>query len=169
MLREIIDQRELPSGKEDTNTRKKAELGNLRDFYKWLNNTLAPDFEGAATTTNCKYCFENREALRAPHPNYYRYDYTMAPALANELMSVALEHGDFLRGRFYVIEVAKMVDQHSSFVNPSRNGRNRDKGEFTSTEVMNTLMGHMIGGQGRTRVMGTSIKSRDSVIVRSEP
>ena len=166
VLREIIDQRELPSGQEDTNTRKKAGLGNVRDFYKWLNNTLAPDFEGAATTSNCKYYFENGEALRAPHPNYYRYDHTMAPVLANELMSVALEHGDFLRGRFYVIEVAKMVDQHSFFVNPSRNERHRHKGEFTPTEVMNTLMGHMIGGRGRTRVMSTSIKSRDSVIVR---
>ena len=83
-----------------------------------------------------------------------------------ELMSVALEHGDFLRGRFYVIEVAKMVDQHSFFVNPSRNERNRPKADFTPTELMNTLMGHMIGGRGRTRVMGTSIKSRDSAIVR---
>ena len=109
VLREIIDQRELPSDQEDTNTRKKAELGNVRDFYKWLNNTLAPDFEGAATTTNCKYYFENGEALRAPHPNYYRYDSTMAPALANELMSVALEHGDFLRGRFYVLKWQKWL------------------------------------------------------------
>ena len=65
-----------------------------------------------------------------------------------------------------MIEVAKMGDQHSFFVNPSRNERNRHKGKFTPTEVMNTLMGHMIGGRGRTRVMGTSIKSRDSVIVR---
>ena len=65
-----------------------------------------------------------------------------------------------------MIEVAKMVDQHSFFVNPSRNERNRHKGEFTPTEVMNTLMGHIIGGRGRTRVMGTSIKSRDSAIVR---
>ena len=40
-----------------------------------------------------------------------------------------------------MIEVAKMVDQHSFFVNPSRNERNRHKGEFTPTEVMNTLMG----------------------------
>ena len=65
-----------------------------------------------------------------------------------------------------MIEVAKMVDQHHFFPNPSRNERNRHKGEFTPTEVMNTLMGHMIGGRGRIRGMGTSIKSRDSVIVR---
>ena len=166
ILREIINQQELPGDQEDAKPRKKVELGNVRDFCKWLNKALAPEFEGTATTTNCKYFFENAEALRAPHPNYYRYDYTLAPALANEIMSMAFEHGDFLRRRFYVIEVAKMVAQHSFFVNPSRNERNRHKREFTSTEVMNTLMGHMIGGRGRTRVMNTSIKSRDSIIVR---
>ena len=33
----------------------------MGDFYKWLNNTLAPDFEGVATTTNCKYVFLRTE------------------------------------------------------------------------------------------------------------
>ena len=33
-------------------------------------------------------------------------------------------------------------------------------------DVMNTLMGHMITGRGGMQVMGTSIKGRDSVIVR---
>ena len=126
------------------------KLGNVTDFYKWLNKSLAPDVEGTATTTHCNYFFEHGEALGAPHPNHYRYNYTLGPAIANEIMSMALEHGAFLRGRFYVIVVATMVDQHSFFVNPLRKERNRHKGEFTPTEVMNSLMGHMIGGRGRT-------------------
>ena len=117
-----------------------------------MNAALAPDFDGTATTTNCKHFVKNGEALRAAYRNYYRYDYTLAPALANDLMSVALELTDFLRGRFYVIEVAKKLDQHSFFK------KSIHKGEFTPSKVMNTLMGHMIQGRGRTRVMGTSIK-----------
>ena len=79
VVREIIDQQELPSDQEDAKARIKAELGNVSDFYKWLNKALAPQFEGTATTTNCKYIFENGEALFAPHPNHYRYDYTLSP------------------------------------------------------------------------------------------
>ena len=144
VVREIMDQQELPSDREDAKPRNKAELGNVRDFYKWLDKALAPQFEGTATTTNCKYFFENGEPLRAPHPNYHRYDYTLAPPLANEIISMSLEDGDFLQRRFYVIEVAKVVEQHSFFVNPSQNERNSHEGGFTPTEVMTTLMGHMM-------------------------
>ena len=70
ILSEIIDH-DAMADHGSANTRAKAELGNVREFCKWLNLTLAPVFDGTASTTDCKYFFENGEALRAPHPSFY--------------------------------------------------------------------------------------------------
>ena len=130
-----------------------GELGDALSFSKYVNLYYADAKDFATEDTQKNYFpFEVAVAKRAPFSAYYRYHYSLPPALAQDFYSSVSSHALFLRGDVQVMPCDELRGESSCYVVPTRKTFRKHPGELLPWELVSTLV-------GQTKSLGVRISS----------
>ena len=130
-----------------------GKLGDVRSFYKYVNRYYsgAKDF-ATADTQNSYFLFEDTVAKKAPCSAYYRYHYSLPPALAQDFYNSVSSHALFLHGDVQVIQCNELRGEASYSAVPTQETFRKHLGELLPWELVGTLV-------GQTKSLGAQISS----------
>ena len=129
---------------------------STRHFYKWLNEQYAPsqDIE-SYVTSNAFFPFQNAEiwtprsgvpGATPPNGGYVRVDYRLPTDLANLLEMKVVKSAVFGSGMITYVELSQISKHDSYFVQPTREAYSQHAGEWSPSEVLAAVLGHIPGG-----------------------
>uniref|UniRef100_A0A7S1NTW7 Fe2OG dioxygenase domain-containing protein n=1 Tax=Eutreptiella gymnastica TaxID=73025 RepID=A0A7S1NTW7_9EUGL len=144
-----------------------------RDFYQFVNGFFTPDGQNVDwKTENAVYPFENALLTTFPQRNpramvqnggYIRYDYKLPTIIADPLMKAVTSSQMFLSGKVFAMDMSRFSAANSYFVQPTRETFTAHEGEWTPSEVLTAVLGHIPGGQSKAKLLGSTIRTTSSV------